>query len=57
MLKERAPVGQRVAIIGAGGIGFDTAEYLTHEGESGSLNQKNFMKSGVLILTMNMSEV
>jgi len=25
-----APVGKRVAIIGAGGIGFDVAEYLTH---------------------------
>ncbi|MEP7537633.1 NADPH-dependent 2,4-dienoyl-CoA reductase, partial [Acinetobacter baumannii] len=32
VLKERVAVGQRVAIIGAGGIGFDTAEYLTHEG-------------------------
>ncbi|EZI59679.1 flavin oxidoreductase / NADH oxidase family protein [Acinetobacter baumannii 25442_5] len=42
VLKERAPVGQRVAIIGAGGIGFDTAEYLTHEGESGSLNPEKF---------------
>lgn len=41
-LKERVPVGQRVAIIGAGGIGFDTAEYLTHEGESGSLNPEKF---------------
>ncbi|MCG4651071.1 FAD-dependent oxidoreductase, partial [Bifidobacterium longum] len=38
VLKERKPVGQRVAIIGAGGIGFDTAEYLTHEGDSASLN-------------------
>jgi 2,4-dienoyl-CoA reductase (NADPH2) len=27
-------VGQRVAIIGAGGIGFDVAEYLAHEGPS-----------------------
>lgn len=42
VLKERVPVGQRVAIIGAGGIGFDTAEYLTHEGESGSLNPEKF---------------
>ncbi|AVI32109.1 MULTISPECIES: NADPH-dependent 2,4-dienoyl-CoA reductase [Acinetobacter calcoaceticus/baumannii complex] len=42
VLKERARVGQRVAIIGAGGIGFDTAEYLTHEGESGSLNPEKF---------------
>ena len=42
VLKERQPVGKRVAIIGAGGIGFDTAEYLTHEGESGSLNPEKF---------------
>ncbi|MGB9038439.1 MAG: NADPH-dependent 2,4-dienoyl-CoA reductase [Acinetobacter calcoaceticus] len=42
VLRERIPVGQRVAIIGAGGIGFDTAEYLTHEGESGSLNPEKF---------------
>ena len=42
VLKERKPVGQRVAIIGAGGIGFDTAEYLSHEGESGSLNPEKF---------------
>ncbi|MGR2824778.1 NADPH-dependent 2,4-dienoyl-CoA reductase [Acinetobacter sp. 1124_18A] len=42
VLKERVPVGQRVAIIGAGGIGFDTAEYLIHEGESGSLNPEKF---------------
>ena len=42
VLKERVPVGKRVAIIGAGGIGFDTAEYLSHEGESGSLNPEKF---------------
>ncbi len=42
VLKDRKPVGQRVAIIGAGGIGFDTAEFLTHEGESGSVNPKKF---------------
>ena len=29
-----APVGPRVAIIGAGGIGFDVAEYLVHHGPS-----------------------
>ncbi len=29
-----APVGPRVAIIGAGGIGFDVAEYLVHDGDS-----------------------
>jgi 2,4-dienoyl-CoA reductase (NADPH2) len=31
VLQGRAPVGKRVAIIGAGGIGFDTAEYLLHD--------------------------
>jgi len=28
VIRDKKPVGQRVAIIGAGGIGFDTAEYL-----------------------------
>lgn len=42
VLKERKPVGQRVAIIGAGGIGFDTAEFLSHTGESGSVNPEKF---------------
>jgi 2,4-dienoyl-CoA reductase (NADPH2) len=31
VLRGRAPVGGRVAIVGAGGIGFDTAEYLLHD--------------------------
>ena len=30
VLAGKQPVGARVAIIGAGGIGFDVAEYLTH---------------------------
>lgn len=29
VLRDGAPVGERVAIIGAGGIGFDVAEFLT----------------------------
>jgi len=33
-----APVGRRVAIVGAGGIGFDVAEVLVHQGESPTLN-------------------
>ena len=37
VLKYKKSVGQKVAIIGAGGIGFDVAEYLTHTGESLSL--------------------
>ena len=38
VLKGQKPVGKRVAIIGAGAIGFDIAEYLTHQGESTALN-------------------
>jgi 2,4-dienoyl-CoA reductase (NADPH2) len=32
VLKHGKPVGQRVAIVGGGGIGVDTAEFLTHYG-------------------------
>ena len=31
VLYRKKPVGQRVAIVGAGGIGFDMAEYLAHD--------------------------
>ena len=31
VLQNKAPVGKRVAIIGAGGIGFDVGEYLLHD--------------------------
>jgi len=34
VLRGKAEVGKTVALIGAGGIGFDVAEYLAHEGES-----------------------
>ena len=30
VLKHQKPVGRRVAVIGAGGIGFDVSEYLVH---------------------------
>ena len=42
VLRDKKPVGQTVALIGAGGIGFDTAEYLLHEGTSPSLDQAKF---------------
>ncbi len=38
VLRDGAPVGDKVAIIGAGGIGFDVAEFLTQAGESPTLN-------------------
>ncbi len=34
VLRGKAPVGQRALVVGAGGIGFDVAEYLTHQGQS-----------------------
>ncbi|MFT3859688.1 MAG: NADPH-dependent 2,4-dienoyl-CoA reductase [Aquabacterium sp.] len=38
VLRHRRPVGHTVAIVGAGGIGFDVAEYLVHEGPSTALD-------------------
>ena len=38
VLRKRVPVGQRVAIIGAGGIGFDVAEFLLQDGHSPTLD-------------------
>ena len=38
VLKGTATVGDRVAVIGAGGIGFDVSEYLVQAGESPTLN-------------------
>ncbi|CDH32409.1 FAD-dependent oxidoreductase [Xenorhabdus bovienii] len=42
VLKHKRNVGPRVAIIGAGGIGFDTAEYLSQSGQSTSLSSHAF---------------
>ncbi len=38
ILLRDAPVGDRVAIVGAGGIGFDMAEFLSHQGPSPTLD-------------------
>jgi 2,4-dienoyl-CoA reductase (NADPH2) len=38
VLRNSATVGKRVAIIGAGGIGFDVAEFLLHDGHSPTLD-------------------
>lgn len=39
-----AKVGGRVAIVGAGGIGFDVAEYLTQAGESPTLHLDDWLQ-------------
>ncbi|MFD5414270.1 oxidoreductase [Streptomyces nojiriensis] len=36
VLRDGVPVGDRVAVVGAGGIGFDVAEFLTDSGEGAS---------------------
>jgi 2,4-dienoyl-CoA reductase (NADPH2) len=43
VLQGHVEVGKKVAIIGAGGIGFDVAEFLVQEGESPSLDTKRWM--------------
>ena len=43
VIVNKQPLGSKVAIIGAGGIGFDTAEYITHSGPSSSQNINAFM--------------
>jgi 2,4-dienoyl-CoA reductase (NADPH2) len=40
----RKPIGKRVAIMGAGGIGFDVAELITHEGKSASTDIDTFAR-------------
>ncbi|MEH6449139.1 MAG: NADPH-dependent 2,4-dienoyl-CoA reductase [Oleispira sp.] len=44
VLKHKKPVGKKVAVIGAGGIGFDVSEYLCHEGVATSQDIPAFMK-------------
>ncbi|MFC9394612.1 FAD-dependent oxidoreductase [Streptomyces sp. NPDC057027] len=44
VLRDGAPVGDRVAIIGAGGIGFDVAEFLTDGGEGASQDPETYFR-------------
>lgn len=52
VLKHKKPVGKRVAVIGAGGIGFDVSEYLSHEGEATSQNIEAFMREWGVDMTL-----
>ena len=42
VLRDNKPVGKSVAVIGAGGIGFDVSEHLTHSGTSPSVDAPKF---------------
>ncbi len=44
MLRDGAPVGDRVAILGAGGIGFDVAEFLTDGGDKASEDPATYFR-------------
>ncbi|MEU2130667.1 NADPH-dependent 2,4-dienoyl-CoA reductase [Streptomyces sp. NPDC018352] len=44
VLRDGAPVGDRVAIIGAGGIGFDVAEFVTDSGDAASSDPEVFFR-------------
>ncbi|OLZ73513.1 NADPH-dependent 2,4-dienoyl-CoA reductase [Streptomyces sp. IMTB 2501] len=45
VLQGGAPVGDRVAILGAGGIGFDVAEYLTDGGDKASQDPRTYFRA------------
>ncbi|MFC5805237.1 FAD-dependent oxidoreductase [Streptomyces formicae] len=44
VLRDGAEVGERVAVVGAGGIGFDVAEFLTDGGERASLDPETYFR-------------
>jgi 2,4-dienoyl-CoA reductase (NADPH2) len=44
VILHKKAVGRRVAIVGAGGIGFDVAQYITHQNLSTSLDRDAFLK-------------
>lgn len=53
VLKYKKPVGKKVAVIGAGGIGFDVSEYLVHQGTATSQNIEAFMKEWGVDMSLN----
>jgi 2,4-dienoyl-CoA reductase (NADPH2) len=52
VLKAKKPVGNKVAVIGAGGIGFDVSEYLVHSGKATSQDIPAFMKEWGVDMSM-----
>lgn len=51
-IRGTKPVGKKVAVMGAGGIGFDVSEFITHKGESPSLSIPAFMEEWGVDLNM-----
>jgi 2,4-dienoyl-CoA reductase (NADPH2) len=52
VLRHKKPVGKKVAVIGAGGIGFDLSEYLCHSGAATSQDIPAFMKEWGVDMTL-----
>lgn len=44
VLLHRKPVGERVAVVGAGGIGFDVSEFLVHGDHDGGSDREHFFR-------------
>lgn len=44
VLQGHSQVGRKVAVVGAGGIGFDVSEFLVHQGVSASLDKDQFLR-------------
>jgi 2,4-dienoyl-CoA reductase (NADPH2) len=53
VIRDKKPVGNKVAVIGAGGIGFDVSEYLSHGSVSTSQNIPAFMKEWGIDMTFS----
>lgn len=51
-ITEAKPIGEKVAVIGAGGIGFDVSELVTQKGPSASLDIDEFMSEWGVDLTV-----
>ncbi|MFJ9895672.1 FAD-dependent oxidoreductase [Streptomyces sp. NPDC091280] len=45
VLRDRVPVGERVAILGAGGIGFDVAEFLTDGADKAAEDPETYFRA------------
>lgn len=44
VIEGKATVGRSVAVIGAGGIGFDVCDFISHQGASGALDKDVFAR-------------
>ncbi len=53
LLLNKKQAGQKVAIIGAGGIGYDVADFLTHKSHAGKTEINSFMEEWGIDMSIN----